>query len=604
MITRDGAIARLVNNLAPGLDEAKLARNGMSAPDAVAAAATHINRSVQAGELKAVKDDGAKAEFERGPFDWPVTAEQMYFPTEPGVATLAWRVLLWERVAAYYVIIDAQSGALLWRKNIVEDQTQSATYNVYTQENPAPLSPGPSSPDSGTQGAMTNRQSLTLVGNEAPNIFNNNGWITNGGDTTDGNAVEAGLDRDGTNGVDPAGKPTSDTRQFVYAYNPGPGNPAPGEEPLPAAGAPLSEYQKGVVTQLFFYSNLYHDRLYRVGFTEAARNFQTDNFGRGGAGADRVSGEAQDSSGTNNANFGTPADGGRGRMQMYLWTPPTPDRDGSLDADIVWHELTHGTSNRLIGNGSGLGATQSRGMGEGWSDFYGRLIAAQADEDPHGIYNTGGYSTLNLRAASPTGNYYFGIRHFPYASRQNVGPNGLPHNPLTFADVDANTANITDGAYTAPTAWATTSVHALGEVWCSNLMEVRARLITRLGFEAGNTRMMQIVTDGMKVTPLNPNLIQARDAIIAADQANFGGADLDDIWAGFAVRGMGFGAQGEPEGAPGDAREGCHRRGPGRGVIEGMMRDQPRRGNFLGSANSGWRFSRKASRPCFASSTM
>jgi extracellular elastinolytic metalloproteinase len=30
--------------------------------------------------------------------------------------------------------------------------------------------------------------------------------------------------------------------------------------------------------------------------------------------------EAQDGSGVNNANFSTPADGGSGRMQMYLWT--------------------------------------------------------------------------------------------------------------------------------------------------------------------------------------------------------------------------------------------------------------------------------------------
>jgi hypothetical protein len=540
MITREGEIARMINNLAPGLDENRLARAGMSAEDAVAAAAGFINRSVKASELAGRKQNGAAVEFERGQFDWPVTAEQMYFPTEPGTATLAWRVLLWERVAAYYVIVDAQSGALLWRKNIVEDQTQAATYSIYNQESPAPLSPGPSDPNAGAQGAIIPRVTVTLVGNEAPNTFNNNGWLTNGATATDGNNVEAGIDRDGANGVDPAGKPVSATREFVYTYNPAPGNPAPGEEPLPAA--PLSDFQRGSATQLFYLNNIYHDRLYRAGFTEQARNFQGDNFGRGGAGNDRVSAEAQDSSGTNNANFGTPADGGRGRMQMYIFVPSTPDRDGSLDADVVWHEYTHGLSNRLVGNGSGLGLNQSRGMGEGWSDFYARVLASGPDEDPNGIYNTGGWVTHRLRAAALEGNYYFGIRHFPYAVRSNTGPNGRPHNPLTFADIDTAQANITDGAFTSPITWTASAVHAQGEVWCSSLLEVRARLIARLGYEAGNTRMLQLVTDALKVTPLNPTFIQARDAVIAADRASFGGADLDDIWNGFATRGMGFGA--------------------------------------------------------------
>jgi hypothetical protein len=73
-----------------------------------------------------------------------------------------------------------------------------------------------------------------------------------------------------------------------------------------------------VVTNLFFWSNRYHDRLYELGFTEAARNFQLDNFGRGGLGDDFVRAEAQDSSGTNNANFGTPPDGSLPRMQMFI----------------------------------------------------------------------------------------------------------------------------------------------------------------------------------------------------------------------------------------------------------------------------------------------
>ena len=101
------------------------------------------------------------------------------------------------------------------------------------------------------------------------------------------------------------------------------------------------------MTNLFYWSNVYHDRTYLLGFTEAARNFQTNNFSRGGIGNDPVSAQVQDSSGTDNANFSTPPDGSSGVMQMYLFVGPTPDRDGSLDGDVFLHELTHGLSNRL-----------------------------------------------------------------------------------------------------------------------------------------------------------------------------------------------------------------------------------------------------------------
>jgi hypothetical protein len=110
-------------------------------------------------------------------------------------------------------------------------------------------------------------------------------------------------------------------------------------------------------------------------FTETARNFQVNNFGRGGTGNDSVRAEAQDGSGTNNANFATPPDGSRPRMQQFLFTSPNPDRDSSVDGDVVFHEYGHGISNRLIGNGStALSGTQSGAMGEGWSDYWAITI--------------------------------------------------------------------------------------------------------------------------------------------------------------------------------------------------------------------------------------
>ena len=43
----------------------------------------------------------------------------------------------------------------------------------------------------------------------------------------------------------------------------------------------------------------------------------------------------------------------------------------------------------------------------------------------------------------------------------------------------------------------------------------------------------------MVIMPRGPTMIQARDAMLAADLARFGGANQDLIWQGFAMRGFG-----------------------------------------------------------------
>jgi len=74
------------------------------------------------------------------------------------------------------------------------------------------------------------------------------------------------------------------------------------------------------ITNLFYYNNMMHDVWYQYGFDEESGNFQENNYGNGGLQSDMVNADAQDGSGTNNANFGTPPDGQNPRMQMYLWT--------------------------------------------------------------------------------------------------------------------------------------------------------------------------------------------------------------------------------------------------------------------------------------------
>ncbi len=87
-----------------------------------------------------------------------------------------------------------------------------------------------------------------------------------------------------------------------------------------------SELTSAAITNLFYANNFMHDFSYMYGFTEAAGNFQKNNYGNGGIAGDAVIAQAQDGAvlfdgeHLNNANFGTPPDGNRPRMQMYNWT--------------------------------------------------------------------------------------------------------------------------------------------------------------------------------------------------------------------------------------------------------------------------------------------
>ena len=563
--TRNGEMIRVINNLAPGLDYSQIKTDFGDPMDAVRSAAGHINHELRPSDtqLNAARSGGNKYVYGDGYY--PTTAEKIYFPTEIGVVRPAWRVMIWKDLPAYDIIVDAETGTLFRRENMVKDQTQSATYNVWRNTtssvfslgSPAPLSPGPIDPSLGTQGPIQARSTVTLIGNEAPYTFNNNGWITDGGNSTIGNNTTAGLDRATPNGPD--ANVDGVARVFNFAANPPPGSPAPGDDPLPAgqtptpcqaAPPPVEDKQRAAVTQMFYVVNRYHDELYLRGFTEAARNFQTTNFSGMGVGADAVISEGQDCSGTNNANFASSStDGTTGRMQMYIFTGPTPDRDGTVDGDVIIHELTHGTVNRLHTGGIGA-ATQGGQMHEGYADWYAHIMLSNPAEPINGVYTTGGYVTLNWNANPPfsnVGNYYYGIRRFPKAVIAFTGgPMNRPHNPLTYADIDPAQINVTNGAFAPAFTGSATAVHDGGEIWSSMLWEVRERFITRLGWAAGNTKTLQLVVDGSKLAPAQPTMLQERNAIIAAAQASAAAPeaaiDVADVREGFRRRGMGFSA--------------------------------------------------------------
>ena len=551
LLDRNGRLVRSVGLLVPRASViAPLPVARISAEQALAVAMKSVGIEVDAARVRIVDDvapgkRGAVSAPEAEQIKGAPSTQLVYFPLAPGVLVPAWMQVTFTRGPGdWTTLVDATTGTVLWRKNIRNyASTQEARFSVYVQADgstPAD-SPAPQSPTNATPGqqfpeiARTTVNMLTVQTAASPN-----GWISDGGDTTTGDNVDAYLDTDDDDAPDaglldangrPVGNVDANTnnRDFLgtgYAYTPAPsgGNPDAGTAPTD------TQFQRGAVTQLFYLVNWYHDRLASYGFGPGAGNFE---------GADPVLAEAQDGGSTNNANFSTPPDGSSGRMQMYIFDFPSPNRDGSLDAEVVLHELTHGLSNRLIGDGNGLIWDEGGGMGEGWSDFYALSLLNNTNaDDPDGKYAAGAYATYQLGGL--TDNYTYGIRRFPYSTDNTV-------NPLTWADVDDVTYDESGGIPSSPIGFGDNGaleVHNIGEIWANSLWEVRSRIIAAAGGDVptGNDLMLQIVTEALMMTPVNPSFEDARDALIDADCAFHSCADEDSIWGGFADRGLGYGA--------------------------------------------------------------
>jgi hypothetical protein len=105
----------------------------------------------------------------------------------------------------------------------------------------------------------------------------------------------------------------------IPGYSPDGGNSLVFDFNYDSTSLDPTEYRDYAIANLFVANNLMHDILYHYGFDEASGNFQSNNYNRGGDQFDEVIADAQDGSGTDNANFATPPDGSNPRMQMYIW---------------------------------------------------------------------------------------------------------------------------------------------------------------------------------------------------------------------------------------------------------------------------------------------
>ncbi|CUS09291.1 unnamed protein product [Tuber aestivum] len=289
-------------------------------------------------------------------------------------------------------------------------------------------------------------------------------------------------------------------------------------------------YIKAAITQLFYTANIYHDLLEVLGFTEEAGNFEEVNTGSGGIGNDAVQLNAQEGAVFNDANFASPEDGVRPRLRMYIWNTPEGgpvQRDGDFDNGIIIHEYTHGLSSRLTGGPAQptcLNTVESRGMSEGWSDFYATAIRIKPKDNRDTSYGLADWADG------------VGIRRYPYSTNMTT-------NPTTYAII--NLPN-----------WSPL-IHRIGCVWGNILYEIMWNLEDKHGyreevfpkFRSGTTipttgrhLAMKLVLEGMKLQPCNPTFITARDAIIDADGILTGGENFCELWKGFAKRGVGVDA--------------------------------------------------------------
>jgi extracellular elastinolytic metalloproteinase len=440
------------------------------------------------------------------------TAGLVYFMTAGGLR-LAWQTLTSPSSREMYLsIVDAGSGKVLYRDSLVDSDTGS-TWDFY-----------PGAPDGGIQ------QSHNLT---------QPGWLPNDSPRLAGNVAHVYTDVNDDNTAEPSEEVApSGRRSFVYPVtnvNDVVGAPCSAQfvctwDPATAFSWQANRAQNAV--QVLYYIGKMHDHLRDapIGFTRAAGNFEAVD-------GDAVQAEAQDGANTaggfpdglhtDNANMATPPDGVPPRMQMYLFPDPADPTDpflasnGGDEADVVYHEYTHGLSNRLVVDALGnstLGGGQAGSMGEAWSDWYAMDFLTdqgfQKDTAAPGDVRIGFYVAHGGPFRSQGLDCPVGIVSTACPGRPAAGPGGY-----TYGDLGHISSRGPE-------------VHADGEIWAETLWDLRGAL--------GSKLTESLVTRAMELSPANPSFLDERNSILMADQVVNGGKANAKIWKVFAHRGMGW----------------------------------------------------------------
>lgn len=428
-------------------------------------------------------------------------------------------------------VISAEDGSLLMRQNLTISDT--FTYRVWANDaagNFIPwdgpsgnaASPHPTGVPNNYQEPFQDPQLRTLQ--NVP-FSMDDPWLAPGATETNGNNADGYVDiasPDGfTTGDFRAATTSANTFDYFFDHTMSPS---------------ITASRNAAITQLFYINNYLHDVYYEAGFDEAAGNAQNDNFGRGGVANDRIRAEGQDFGGTNNANMNTPADGGRPRMQMYIFTGPNPDRDGTIDNGISGHEWGHYWHHRLV---VGANSPQASAMSEGFGDTIALIMQVEANGDLDGAYATGPYATFHAFGSGFENNFFFGIRRYAYSSDPAI-------NALSFRHIGGSIASLPQNTPISSLGWennGNAEVHNAGEIWCEMLWCCyHDLLVARLGdgdsFDDIKRDWQAYLVAGLKLTPGNTTFTQGRDGILAGVAAT-NPDDFAIVSQAFANKGIG-----------------------------------------------------------------
>jgi extracellular elastinolytic metalloproteinase len=262
-----------------------------NAQQALRAALSHLHPEFP-GNPQARGQNGNVTTFAGGPFfhSDPIVT-RVAIPLTDGTLRPGYLVETWteQRNLLNHTLVE-DAGTVL----AVEARTAKDSYNIF-KVNPN----------------VTPQE--VVSGPAAGGVESPSGWLlpgTQNATNIAGNNVRAYLDTDANNAPDAGSTPVGDGNFLTAADL--------------SQSPSVADNRKVAAQNLFYLNNVIHDLLYRHGFTEAAGNFQENNFSRGGRGSDSVNAEAQDGGDIDNADFATPRDGQNPRMQMYLWTGAGP----------------------------------------------------------------------------------------------------------------------------------------------------------------------------------------------------------------------------------------------------------------------------------------
>ncbi|QLQ36239.2 M36 family metallopeptidase [Micromonospora robiginosa] len=461
-------------------------------------------------------------------------------PTADRGPRAAWEVVLGADTtgadpAAYATYVDARDGAVLVREDLIDHAADNPSWDVF------PNSPrvDRSSVDTRVRWcaapAAGCREVVGVPGHPAWDVDPATGASTT---TTKGNnaiAVQNWFSNDPFSVGTETATPRPD-RTYAYPWT----NQWQERRCDPEVfTSPQANDIDAARANLFGMHNRMHDWTYHLGFTEDTWNLQQDNLGRGGLGGDAEQGNAQAGGvsggpptfpARNNANQITPPDGVAPTTNMYLWQPVAgsfyaPCVDGDFDMSVIAHEYGHAVTNRMIA-GPSAGVSSPQGMSESWSD---QLAMEYLYEHGYAAPGRRGFTIGEYTTQDPNA----GIRNY-----------NMSASPLNYSSVDYDVTGL--------------QVHASGEVWSATNTDIRAAMMRRWGAGTpavqkacangqrpvtacpGNRRWIQLVVDSFLLMAVSQvSMVDARDAMLAADRIRFGGANQDLLWNAFATRGLG-----------------------------------------------------------------